>query len=163
MLTSYKKRPGKIIVQRAIYSTITRSVFVGLCGPDILEYLDKIEYKRFKKVILYEQDTKVYLKIKKKLTSIHSNVELYNDDINNNLGKTEAFYDLDYCCNFKSIRKYMLKIAKIKEFSITVSVRKYSFPYKAFESYLGHSYFRHYTYRDGMPMTIISVSKRLWS
>lgn len=161
MITDYTKRKRKLEVQKEIYSNITRKTFIGLCGPNVTAYLNKINYKRFKKVILYENDPAVYSKLVKDLSDKYPNVKLVFDSINKHLGRTKAFYDLDYCKSFEDIRAFIPKIARIEDFSMTVSLRPYGFPFSVFTSYLGHSNYKHFTYRDGNPMITILVNKNI--
>lgn len=161
-IDNYPERERKLQVQKQIYPNIFNKTFIGLCGPNVIEYLEKIEYTRFKRVTLYETDKVIYNKIVKILGNKYPTVRVFNDNINKHLGRTKAFYDLDYCKSFEDIRHLMPKIAKIEAFVLTVSFRPCGFPFRAFMSYLGHNAFRHYTYRDGCPMITVSVSKRLW-
>lgn len=161
MITDYTKRKRKLEVQKEIYSNITKKTFIGLCGPNVIAYLNKINYKRFKKVILYENNTVIYSKLVKDLGDKYPNVRLVNDNINKHLGRTKAFYDLDYCKSFEDIRAFIPKIARIEDFSMTVSLRPYGFPFSVFTSYLGHSNYKHFTYRDGNPMVTILVNKNI--
>jgi len=160
MVTDYTDRVNKLRVQSQVFNTITKKTFIGLCGPNVVEYLDKIDYKRFKRVTLYEIDVEIYNKIVKDLGNKYPTVRVFNESITKHLGRTKAFYDLDFCKSFEDIRQFMPKIAKIEEFALTVSYRPYGFPFKAFAVYMGHNGFIHYGYRDGMPMIIISVSKK---
>jgi hypothetical protein len=163
MVTNYTDRKRKLEVQKEIYSTITKKTFVGLCGPNIIEYLNKIDYKRFHKITLYEINKSLYNKLKVDLGDNYPTVKLINDSINKHLGKTKAFYDLDYCKSFEDIRAFMPKIAKIEEFSITISYRPYGFSFGAFAAYLGHSAYKHFGYRDGNPMLTILINKKLYN
>lgn len=163
-ITDYTNRVRKLAVQAQIYSTIKRKTFVGLCGPNVIEYLNKIDYKRFRRITLYETDILVFNKIVQKLGKKYPTVTVYNESINSHLGRTKAFYDLDYCRSLLSYRTILTKISKIEEFSVTFAVRPISeeATLKLFRSYIGHDAFRHYSYKDGMQMMTISVSKRLW-
>lgn len=162
-INDYSDRERKLQVQKQIFPTITKKTFIGLCGPNVVEYLEKIEYQRFKRVTLYETNKTIYNKIVKALGKKYPKVRVFNDNINNHLGRTKAFYDLDYCKSFEDIRDLMPKIVKIEEFVLTVSYRPFGFPFGAFRSYLGHNAFRHWGYRDGNPMISLSISKQKWS
>lgn len=162
-ITDYTKRKRKLEIQKNIYPNITKKTFVGLCGPSVIAYLNKIDYKRFRRITLYENDPSVYSKIIKDLGDKYPTVTVHLDSINLHLGRTKAFYDLDYCKSFKDVRAFMPKIAKIEEFSLTVSTRGKgcSFPFAAFSAYLGHENYVHYTYADGNPMITILANKNI--
>lgn len=160
-ITDYTKRKRKLEIQKNIYPNITKKTFVGLCGPNVIAYLNKIDYKRFRRITLYENDPLVYSKIIKDLGDKYPTVTVYLDSINLHLGRIKAFYDLDYCKSFEDIRGFIPKIARIEDFSMTVSLRPYGFPFSVFTSYLGHSNYRHFTYRDGNPMITILVNKNI--
>lgn len=162
-ITNYTNRARKLAVQKEIYDNITKKTFVGLSGPNVIQYLDKINYKRFKRVTLYEKNKRVFTRISNLLGKKYPTVKVVNKDINLYLGRTKAFYDLDYCKSFEDIRRYLPKICKIEEFSMTLSIRKVGYPpFKVIASHLGHSAFKHYPYRDGNPMITISISKTNW-
>lgn len=163
MIENYTERQRKLSEQAKVYSKIKSKTFVGLCGPNVIEYLNKIDYKKFKRITLYEIDIIVYKQIIQKLGKNYPTVTIYNESINKHLGRIKAFYDLDYCRTLGSVREYLPKIVKIEEFSITMSRRNFKGDeIKIFRSYLGHDAFVHYPYRDGGPMLMFHVSKRLW-
>lgn len=127
-----------------------RTRFVGLCGPNAKGYLKLINNLKFQAIILYDKDADNLRSIPRQ-----NNLVRYNDDINNNLHR-EAFYDLDYCCTISKIEQYLPNIMKIKEFTMTLSLRG-----KTEESTLDilHSYNRNFLYRvyreGGCPMMIL--------
>lgn len=161
MVTDYTKRVKKLAAQSRIFPLIKEKNFVGLCGPNVIEYLEKIDYKRYQKVILVEYDRKVYDKIKHLVIHI-PNVRLLCDNVGNHLHYKNTFYDLDFCATIKQIRDLLPKIGKLKEFSITLCVRKFS--YTTTETllafYLQHQKYAHIPYKDGAPMVTFLISHK---
>lgn len=163
-ITNYTKRLKKKITQKEVYKNISKQTFVGLCGPNVIQYLNKIDYKRFRRITLYEENYYIYRRIVQTLGCDYPTVKILNKNINNHLGRIKAFYDLDYCKTLLDTRKFLDKISKIEEFSITFCLRNCSVQttLRIFSSHLKHQHFRHWIYRDGSPMITILVSKKLF-
>ena len=116
MIENYTERAKKLSVQKEIYSLIpNKTTFIGLCGPNPIEYLEKIDYRRFVNVIFYETNLKIYNSIIEQLGSDYPSVKVYNKSINSKLGRTKAFYDLDYCRTLNDVRIHLDKISKIAD------------------------------------------------
>lgn len=154
---NYNKKLLKRKYQEKFFSQVkNKNCFIGLCGTNPEGYLRIIKKCRFKKTILFDIEQKNL----QKLTPITADLWLYNEDINNNLDQTGSFYDLDYCCCINTIQKYLSKIMKIKEFTLTLALRPIS-EEKTLK--ILNSYGRNFMYRvyreGGTPMMILYFSK----
>jgi len=134
-------------------SSTNKTKFVGLCGTNPLGYIKTIIKAGFNNILLYDLNIKnlQHLAIEK------YNVKTVNGDINDSLGIINGrFIDLDYCCIVDSIKKYLPRIMKIDEFTMTLSLRGAS---EEKTLNILHSYKRNFLYRvyreGGCPMMIL--------
>ena len=118
---NYNKKLLKRKWQEKFFKLVkNRYRFIGLCGPNSKGYLKLINKLKFQTILLYDKDVSNL-----KLVPRQNNLIRFNEDINNHLDRN-AFYDLDYCCNISTIKKYLPKIMSIKEFTITLALRSIS-------------------------------------
>lgn len=105
----------------------TKKVFIGLCGPTPKGYLRRIYNAGFKHIILMDLN-KTNLEKNSELVEIYKKkgikLEFMNENINNFLSTNpNIFFDLDYCNNINTIKQYLNQIMKLKEFTLTLSIR----------------------------------------
>lgn len=154
----YNKKLLKRKWQEKFFKSVkNKENFIGLCGPTPKGYLKIINSTGFKNVILVDNDsenlnlnTQVFKNFKKKL-----NISGQCGNINTMLNK-DAFYDLDYCSCISTIRPYLNKIMKIKEFCLTIALRNTGGEEVVLnELFTYNRPFKNRIYREkGMPMMI---------
>lgn len=125
---TYDKSRMKRIKQKKLFGMVqNREIFIGLCGPTPADYLQVINYRKFKTAYLLDTNPKnvaksnLHFRGKEKqlrVTGMKANILDFLD--------LDAFFDLDFCGSIKSIEKDLPKIVKTKEFCLTVALRPIS-------------------------------------
>ena len=122
--SSYLEAKNKIKVRDKILSSLPKTVntVVGLPGPDINEYIDKMSSYGIKRFILYEKDPLVMLhqlsRLKRDCTYLYGDINEFQIPTNSN----HILFDLDYCCNITTIMNQVNKFA-LTNYIITLSLR----------------------------------------
>lgn len=150
MKLSYKNSVMKREVQDYIYKRVRNSHIIGLGGPNAKDYSRILHEKGFEKIILYENDWKVF----EKQILDPPDCKLVYDDVLNHLGHN-AFYDLDFCCSILSIEHALPDIVELPEYSLTVSIRPVGIEktLDIFKQY--EKDFTYVIYKDTSPMIVI--------
>lgn len=150
MKISYKNSVMKREVQSYIYDRVQNPNIKGLGGPNAKDYERILKEKGFRNITLYENNKDVF----EALLKDPPYCKLEYDDILNHL-KTKSFYDLDFCCSVLSVRDYLPEIAKIPQYSMTLSLRPIGIQrtldiVKEYEKR-----FTYVIYKDTSPMIVI--------
>lgn len=116
---SYKNSEYKRNIQEYIYSKVGNRNIIGLPGPDIEDYVERLTSFGFDNIELYEKDFSIFCH---QLSHLPPQCNLTFGDILDNLNK-DAFYDLDFCTSILSIEDRLEEIVALKSFSLTVARR----------------------------------------
>lgn len=154
-LKSHADVAKKRSIQQEIFSFIRSDKIMALAGPNVDNYYKVLKQAGFKDITFFENDPFI---LGKQLEVSGGKYKLIFDDIINNLD-SEAFYDLDFCCSVNSLGNKLRDINKLKEYTMTVSVRPVGFnkTLETLKRYENGGNYSYYYYTDTSPM--ITVTK----
>lgn len=162
MTPNYAIRPRKRDTQSALLCNILEPNFVSFAGTSVDDLLRTINYRKFKKVTLFELKPDLYKKAVIDTSHI-SNVKVKFADISKHLNKKNTYYDFDFETTITNpnVVNILSKISKLNNFSMTFCVRKITIvkTNEILKSYFPMFRYEEVGYKDGAPMRMYRLYK----
>lgn len=117
---SYRDSKKKIAVRDLLLSNFNLTKIVGLGGPDIDRYIDRVQRKGFMNISIWEMNRHIMLIQLQKLM-FYTNITYNFGDILNAPLRDDVLYDLDFCCHIETVKAHIEKFRS--NFLVTVSER----------------------------------------
>lgn len=126
MKVSYKNSSNKKELRSKIIPKGNK--IIGLAGPDFTDYVEFLKEKGYNNIRVWENNPKTLLSQISYMPTINHPVHLNKGDIYEAPVEKNTIYDLDFCCQMKSIEKHVKKFQNSK-YILTVSemrIKRYS-------------------------------------
>lgn len=120
--STYTDGYNKRAIRSSLMSLTNKQKVIGLAGPDIVEYINDMKKKGYKKFILYENNKEILWKQINSFKHIKTPITLIYDDICNvDPDEKDTLYDLDFCTTIKNMEHCIKKFNS--NFIMTFSTR----------------------------------------
>lgn len=118
---TYLDLENKVKVRNFLFSKFKKKTnIIGLAGPDINEYIERVQNHGFKNITIYENDIAIFLK-QMQDAKTHNFKYVFGNIYDALPNEPNTLYDLDYCCTVRYMSDH---IAKFKDnFIMTFSMR----------------------------------------